>query len=89
MAGAPALKVYNPSGDYVAACKCGEDAACLVALYGDGASIRFGHSKGRTVWTEGAEEFPAGESYDRVAALIFERLASRRTAAAFRLPRPS
>jgi hypothetical protein len=72
MAGSPKLKVYNPSGDYVAACKHGEDAAAIVAGSGDGATIRLGHS--RVVWREGAESFVAGESYDGVANLIAERI---------------
>lgn len=71
MAASPRLKIYNPAGDYVAACKHGEDAACLMAFYGDGATIRSGHSK--IVWTEGGEAQPAGESYDFVATTVFER----------------
>jgi hypothetical protein len=81
MAGAPQFKVYNPSGDYVAACKHGEDAAAIVAGYGDGATIRDGHSKRDIVWTEGAESFPAGESYDGVALLIAERIEAKWAAA--------
>lgn len=77
MANAPGLKVYNPSGEYVATCKYGEDAACLAAMYGDGATIRDGHNSKNCVWKEGAEEFPAGESYDRVAELIQERIKAR------------
>ena len=74
MANSPQLKVYNPAGEYVAACKHGEDAACLAALYGDGATIRYGHNKSGIVWNEGSESFPAGESYDGVAALVAERI---------------
>lgn len=64
----PVLKIYNPQGEYVAACKFGEDAACLMALYGDGATVRYEHKL--TLWTEGEEDFPAGESYDRVNAVM-------------------
>lgn len=72
MAASPQFKVYNPAGEYVAACKHGEDAAAIVAGYGEGATIRFGHS--RVLWREGAESFPAGESYDGVAEAIAERV---------------
>lgn len=67
----PRLKIYNPQGEYVAACKHAEDAACLVALYGNGATIRYDHSK--VVWREGAEQFSASESYDRVADVVTAR----------------
>jgi len=72
MASAPQFKVYNPSKEYVAACKHVEDAAALVALYGDGATIRSGHTT--IVWTEGQETQPAGESFDFVAELAHQRL---------------
>jgi hypothetical protein len=39
-----------------------------------GATIRYGHSKKDTLWTEGAEEFSAGESYDRAAQVIYQRV---------------
>ncbi len=68
MAEAPPWKVYR-GGKYVAACKHAEDAACLVAL--SGGEVRHGHKL--VVWREGKEEFPAGESYDRAAAVMFER----------------
>jgi hypothetical protein len=85
MASAPQWKVFNPCGEYVAACKHVEDAACLVAMYGNGAEIRHGHSAGDSVWTEGIEEFPAGESYDRVVEVVSRRVDQRRRAAAARL----
>lgn len=72
MASTPHLKVYNPTHGYVAACKFGEDAACLAAMNGNGTTIRDGHN--HIVWTEGAEAFSAGESYDRVAQIIDQRI---------------
>jgi hypothetical protein len=75
MAESPKYKVYNRHGEYVAACKHAEDAAALVALYGDGATIKHGH---RTiVWCEGAESQPAGKSYDFVAQKVYEREGAR------------
>ena len=73
MAASPQYKVYTPTKAYVAACKHAEDAAAIVALYGDGATIRAGHSI--VLWTEGAEDAPAGDSYDHVAAVVHARLA--------------
>lgn len=73
MAASPDLKVFCPQGEYVAACKRYEDAACLASFYGDGATIRLGHAKRLTLWTEGAEEFGAGESYDRAANVMADR----------------
>lgn len=72
MAASPNWKVYNPSGEYVAACKHAEDAAALVALYGDGAKIK--HRHGETVWHEGEEQQRAAESYDHVMLVCLERV---------------
>lgn len=75
MASAPRWKVYNPQGEYVAACKHVEDAACLVAFYGDGATIRDGHGIRGIVWHEGKEGQPAAESYDHVAEHVHNQRA--------------
>ena len=74
MASSPRYKVYvlrTVAGDgsgaveeYVASCKYAEDAAALVAVLGEGATIRFGH--GPVLWAEGREDQSAGESYDHV-----------------------
>lgn len=80
MAGTPRFKVYNHGNQYVAACKHLEDAACLVALYGAGATIRDGHSKSDIRWEEGKELFPAGESYDRVQQVVNDRIRARNIA---------
>lgn len=74
MAATPNLKIFNPKGEYVACCKFAEDAAAIIALYGNGATIRNGHSKKFTVWHEGKEEHLAGESYDIVAAVVNHRI---------------
>ena len=75
MSAAPRFKVYNPDGEYVAACKFAEDAAAIVAAYGDGATIRYGHRK--VVFREGSEGASAGDSYDAsydaVAAIVYSR----------------
>jgi len=74
MAATPRFKIFSPLGEYVASCVHLEDAAALVALYGDGAQVRDGHTKKSTLWTEGAEQISAGESYDGAAAVMRSRL---------------
>ena len=95
MAAAPRFKVYNPEGEYVAACKYPEDAAAVVAAHGPGAQIRDGHTRvvspagrgetprlrlARWGWHEGHEDAPAGESYDVVAQTVVNRVPDPRSA---------
>jgi hypothetical protein len=74
MASSPGIKVYDAGGEYIASVKYAEHAAALVALEGDGATIRQGHAKRMTLWTEGRESQPAAESYDFVATTVYERM---------------
>ena len=78
MAATPGWKVFNPSGVYVASCKYAEDAAAIVAGYGDGATISW--RRVFTAWVEAKEEVGAGESYDSVARVCHERLEKQRAA---------
>lgn len=75
MAASPPLKVHNPQGEYVASCKHYEDAAMIVAAYGDGAKIK--HVHGGLLWHEGCEEISASESYDRAAQIMAARPTTR------------
>lgn len=75
MAGSPIWKVYDSSKKYQASLKEVEAAAALVSFYGNGATIRYGHS--RVVWTEGSEAFPAGESFDLSSELAYKRAMNR------------
>ena len=63
MAASPRYKVYSQDGVYMASCKELEAAAALVALYGDGATIRDGHTK--LLYRNGTDG-EAGDSYDAV-----------------------
>ncbi len=72
MAGAPKWKVYRADGVYMASCKEPEAAAALASLYSDGAKVKHDHRL--VVWTEGEEEVRAGESYDRAAEIMLQRL---------------
>lgn len=72
MSASPQWKVFNAEGQYIASCKCVEDAACLVAFNGDGSTIRLGHSSAKIAWKEGAMRQPAAESYDYVVEICHE-----------------
>jgi hypothetical protein len=74
MASSPTLKVYDAAGEYIASVKYAEHAAVLVSVLGAGATIRQGHARRMTLWTEGHELQPAAESYDFVANLVYERM---------------
>ncbi len=73
MAHSPNYKIYRQGGEYVASCKYAEDAAAIVSIWGEGAFVKFQHRV--RVWTEGKEDFSAGESYDRAASVMRRRLA--------------
>ena len=77
MSGTPQIKVFDSNGRYQAACKEICAAACLMSLYGDGSTIRFGHSKSDIVWIEGKETQPAYESYDYVQEISDARWLQR------------
>ena len=74
MAGSPDWKIYNEHGVYRGCMKDPTEAAAVVALYGAGATIRFGHPKKHTCWTEGADG-NACDSYDHVAETCWKALA--------------
>lgn len=74
VASSPHLKVYTPSGSYVAACKFPQDAGLLAAKYGNGATIRHGHRN--VVWREGHEE-PGRHDDVTLATLIQRRVLGR------------
>ena len=73
MAAAPQFKIFDSQGEYMGACKEVEGASALVSFYGEGATIRNGHPKKTTVWTEGADGC-ASESYDITGEVIVRRL---------------
>lgn len=74
MSRSPKYKIINPQGEYVASCKYAEDAAMIVAAYGDGAKVRYDSTNGRVVWHEGHETTFAADSYDEVANVIHTRI---------------
>jgi len=71
MASSPVFKVYDAHKKYQAACKEAEAAACLAALYGHGATVRYQHSN--ILWTEGVDG-AASESYDSAARTMLTRI---------------
>lgn len=64
-------RLYDAEGAHIAACKHPEDAAALISIQGEGATIRLGRSA--VLWTEGSESWRASESFDRTAAQIVTR----------------
>lgn len=66
------LKLYAQDGKFFASCLHAEDAALIATNY-PGCTIRDGHQKKRTLWTEGAQELTGGESADMVARIIYDR----------------
>ncbi|MES2814483.1 MAG: hypothetical protein V4720_06275 [Pseudomonadota bacterium] len=77
MAASPQWKIYR-NKEYIGCCKYAEDAAALVAMAGG--LVKHGHSL--VVWTEGQEDFSAGESYDGAGAIMQDRVDSARAASA-------
>lgn len=73
MAAAPAYKVYSSTNEYLGSVKHLEDAAVLVSVQGEGATIRYGHDA--AIWIEGSEGWSAGESYDQTARVCEDRVA--------------
>ena len=69
----PKLKVFNARGEYVAAVKFPEDGAAILAAYGPGSTLRLGHAKETTLYTDGLDG-DAGQSYDDVAAFVNAKL---------------
>jgi hypothetical protein len=77
MAAAPQFKIFDSQGEYMGACKELEGASALVSFYGEGATIRNGHPKKTTVWTEGADG-RASESTTSQAKLLSAACANKR-----------
>jgi hypothetical protein len=71
-----AFFVVNARGLFMGATVHAEDAAALVALLGDGATVRCNVDS--ILWSEGSEAFPAGESYDAAAEVMLKRLGNPR-----------
>jgi hypothetical protein len=76
MARSPEFKIYDAAGEYQAACKEPELAAAVVAVLGEGSTIRHGHLSKDIVWTEGKDGH-AAESYDLTRDRILETLSAR------------
>lgn len=65
----PRLKVFDTQGQYQASAHDYAAAACLMGLYGEGATIRLGHSKKDVIWTEG-QDGSVADNYDLLAEVI-------------------
>ena len=67
------LKLYDRGNKFIASFRHAEDAALVATNYG-GSTIRDGHQKKRTLWTEGSEITTGGESADECTRIIYARL---------------
>lgn len=65
------FKVRTEGGELIAKVSDPITAAMIVGGFGNGFTIE---SRGRTLWTEGAETQPASESYDNVNEVVKSRL---------------
>ena len=72
MAASLRWKIYTRENQYIASCRYLATAAALMAFLGDGATIRDGHTKRHTVYTEGISG-NAAESYDYVVEYVLGR----------------
>ena len=72
MASSPALKIYTAEGEYVGSAKDVIGAAVMVQVYGEGSTIRLGHSKKAIAWTQGTDG-DATESYDGTGITMCQR----------------
>jgi len=62
--------IYDETGTGRAAASSAEDAAMIVAMLGEGSTVRVAR---RIVWREGSETISAGESYDDAAYIMRDR----------------
>ncbi len=65
----PRIKIFDAHGQYQASTHDHAAAGALMGLYGEGATVRLGHSKRDIIWTEG-EDGDAYECYDLIADAI-------------------
>tara|TARA_R100000808_G_scaffold24447_1_gene56328 strand:- start:932 stop:1225 length:294 start_codon:yes stop_codon:yes gene_type:complete len=52
MAAKTRIKIYTPKNEFIASCKYFEDASILSLAGGPGMTVRMGHAKRDTIWTE-------------------------------------
>lgn len=65
----PRIKIFDAEGQYQASTHDYAAAGALMGLYGDGATVRLGHSKKDIIWTEG-QDGSAYECYELIADAI-------------------
>lgn len=71
MSKSPEFKVYDASGKYMAAVREIEAGAALLGSIYPGGTIRLGH---RTILYHDGVDGDAGDSYDAVVDVCFQRL---------------
>jgi hypothetical protein len=71
MAATPRLKCFDADGNYEGSVKHFESAAALMAVLGDGSTVRTGHRKADIIYKEGRDGDSA-ESWDSVSAFVLK-----------------
>jgi hypothetical protein len=77
MGSTPQFKVFTAANEYVASIKYLSDAAAFVSVLGEGATVRSGHAKKDTIWTEGITG-NAYDSYDEAAEAMQDAIENQR-----------
>lgn len=68
----PRIKIFDAQGQYQASTHDYAAAACLMGLYGEGATVRLGHGKKDVIWTEG-QDGRAADNFDLLSEVIEAR----------------
>lgn len=67
------FKVYTAEGECIAACKYSFDAAAIIGIYGEGATIRMGDNRRNTLYVSSG----GSESIDTIAELLQMAMSDR------------
>ena len=78
----PKYKVYDRANVYIAACKDPADAAAILAIRGAGYTIRDGHPRKATLWTEGEDGNTGFETVGVTVLRVYEKECARAGAGA-------
>ncbi len=71
MGRSPSIKCYDAAGKYQASVKDYDLAGAIMAMLGEGSTVRDGHTVSDIVYTEGVDG-DCGESYDAVNHHVFQ-----------------
>jgi len=78
MAASTVIKIFNPSGEFIASCKYFEDAGVVAHANGPGSTVRMGHPKRDTFYTVSSD--PDADHCDEFHLATEAMLEARRNA---------